>query len=94
MNHKRTYRLYQTDKAYIEAFDGRLRAERLNAWWFLSLADVRKRIEKLRCYCNEGRPHTALDGLTSRAFANQVSIVREFTTGVDQKRGQLQSTAY
>lgn len=30
-----------TDNAYIEAFNGRLRAECLNASWFLSLADAR-----------------------------------------------------
>ncbi len=34
-----------TDNAYIESFNGRLRAECLNASWFLSLADARERIE-------------------------------------------------
>lgn len=29
-----------TDNAFIEAFDGRFRAERLNARWFLTLADA------------------------------------------------------
>ena len=32
-----------TDNAFIEAFNGRFRAECLNAHWFLSLADARKR---------------------------------------------------
>ncbi len=31
-----------TDNAYIESFNGRLRAECLNASWFLSLADARE----------------------------------------------------
>jgi putative transposase len=31
-----------TDNAYIEAFNGRFRAERLNTHWFLTLADARK----------------------------------------------------
>jgi putative transposase len=34
-----------TDNAYIEAFNSRLRAECLNASWFLSMADARNRIE-------------------------------------------------
>jgi transposase InsO family protein len=36
-----------TDNAFIEAFNGRLRAECLNTHWFLSLADAR---EKLECW--------------------------------------------
>jgi putative transposase len=32
-----------TDNAYIEAFNGRFRAECLNQHWFLSLADARKK---------------------------------------------------
>ncbi|MEE7446387.1 hypothetical protein MRF4_00160 [Methylobacterium radiotolerans] len=66
-----------TDNAYIESFNGRLRAECLNASWFLSLADVRERIEDWRCHYNEDRPHTALGGLTPRAFANQAVTARE-----------------
>ena len=37
-----------TDNAYIEAFNARLRAECLNASWFLSMADARDRIEAWR----------------------------------------------
>ena len=66
-----------TDNAYIEAFNARLRAECLNASWFLSLADARERIEEWRCHYNEDRPHTALGGLTPRAFANQAATARE-----------------
>ncbi|WP_156375492.1 IS3 family transposase [Methylobacterium sp. Leaf125] len=66
-----------TDNAYVESFNGRLRAECLNASWFLSLADARERIEEWRCHYNEDRPHTALGGLTPRAFANQAVTARE-----------------
>jgi putative transposase len=52
-----------TDNAYIEAFNSRLRAECLNASWFLSMADARERIEDWRRDYNETRPHTALGGL-------------------------------
>ncbi len=41
------------DNAYIESFNGRLRAECLNASWFLPLADARERIEDWRCHDNE-----------------------------------------
>ena len=37
-----------TDNAYIESFNGRLRAEYRNASWFLSMADTRDRIEQWR----------------------------------------------
>ena len=35
-----------TDNAYIEAFNGRFRAECLNAHWFMSLADAQAAVEK------------------------------------------------
>lgn len=66
-----------TDNAFIEAFNARLRAECLNASWFLSLADARDRIEEWRCHTNEERPHSALGNLTPRAFANQAQPARE-----------------
>lgn len=49
-----------TDNAFIEAFNGRLRAECLNAHWFLSLADAQKKLEDWRKYYNEERPHGAI----------------------------------
>jgi putative transposase len=55
-----------TDNAFIEAFNARLRAECLNASWFLSLADARQRIEEWRCHYEE-RPHVATAGKLSRS---------------------------
>ena len=49
-----------TDNAFIEAFNGRFRAECLNAHWFLSLADAREKLEDWRRYYNEERPHGAI----------------------------------
>ena len=60
-----------TDNAFIGAFNARLRAECLNASWYLSLADARNRIEEWRVHYNEERPHSALGNSTPRAFANQ-----------------------
>jgi putative transposase len=66
-----------TDNAFIEAFNARFRAECLNTSWFLSLADARDRIEQWRCHYNEDRPHSALGGLTPRAFATEANRARE-----------------
>jgi putative transposase len=66
-----------TDNAHIEAFNSRLRAECLNASWFLSMADARERIEDWRRDYNETRPHTALGGLTPNAFAQQTYQARK-----------------
>ena len=49
-----------TDNAFIEAFNGRFRAECLNAHWFLGLADAREKMEDWRRYYNEERPHGAI----------------------------------
>ncbi len=49
-----------TDNAFIEAFKGRLRAECLNAHWFLSLADAQEKLEDWSKYYNEERPLGAI----------------------------------
>ena len=49
-----------TDNAFIEAFNGRFRAECLNAHWFLTLDDARMKMEDWRRYYNEDRPHGAI----------------------------------
>lgn len=37
-----------TDNAIIEAFNGRLRAECLNAHWFMTLSDAKEKLEAWR----------------------------------------------
>jgi putative transposase len=49
-----------TDNAFAEAFNSRVRAECLNAHWFLTLADAREKLEAWRRYYNEERPHGAI----------------------------------
>jgi putative transposase len=49
-----------TDNGFIEAFNGRFRAECLNAHWFLTLADAREKLEAWRRDYNEVRPHGAI----------------------------------
>ncbi|MFK4535124.1 putative transposase [Bradyrhizobium ottawaense] len=46
-----------TDNAFIEAFNGRFRAECLNAHWFLSLADAQQKVETWRRYYNCASEH-------------------------------------
>jgi putative transposase len=55
--------------AYVESFNGRLRDECLNANWFTSLSDARRKIETWRQDYNQQRPHSSLDYLSPAEFA-------------------------
>jgi putative transposase len=61
------------DSAKIESFNGRLREECLNAHWFLSLDDARRKIDAWRAFYNEVRPYTALNWLTPAEFARRTA---------------------
>ena len=49
-----------TDNAFAEAFNSRVRAECMNAHWFLTLADAREKMEAWRRYYNEERLHGSI----------------------------------
>ena len=49
-----------TDNGFIEVFNSGLRAECLNAHWFLTLVDAREKLESWRRDTNEVRPHSAI----------------------------------
>ena len=49
-----------TDNAFIESFNGKLRAECLNAHWFMSLDDAKAKMEAWRRDYNEVRPHSSI----------------------------------
>lgn len=49
-----------TDNAFIEAFNGRFRAECLNSHWFTSLEDATEKLEAWRRDYDEERPHGAI----------------------------------
>jgi putative transposase len=55
--------------AYVESFNGRLRDECLNANWFTSLGDARRKIEAWRRDYNQERPHSSLDYMPPEEFA-------------------------
>lgn len=52
-----------TDNAFIEAFNSKFRAERLNTHWVLSLSDTCEKMEAWRGYYNEERPHSAIGNI-------------------------------
>src|SRR5437588_20121 len=62
--------------AYIESFNGRLRDECLNANWFTSLSDARRKIETWRQDYNEHRPHSSLNYLPPAEFARTRAEMR------------------
>jgi len=62
--------------AYIESFNGRLRDECLNANWFTSLSDARRKIETWRKDYNEQRPHSSLNYLPPAEFARTATETR------------------
>jgi putative transposase len=57
--------------AYAESFNGRLRDECLNANWFTTLSDARRKIETWRQDYNEQRPHSSLNYLPPAEFARK-----------------------
>lgn len=66
-----------TDNAFIEAFNGRFRAECLNTHWFLTLADAQEKLEAWRRYYNEDRPHGAIGNKPPSALTNPGGITSQ-----------------
>jgi putative transposase len=60
-----------TQNARLESFNGKFREECLNVCWFQNLFDARAKISAWRREYNEERPHSSLDYLTPREFAQQ-----------------------
>ena len=63
-----------TDNAFIEAFNGRLRAECLSAHWFMSLPDARDKLECWRRDYNTVRPHSAIGNKSPVSLINHTSV--------------------
>ena len=68
-----------TDNAYVESFNGTLRAECLDAHWFGDLTEARQRIESWRVEYNVSRPHRALGERTPNEFARQIAASRDLS---------------
>lgn len=65
-----------TDNSYIESFNGKFRAECLNAHWFMSLDDARAKMEDWRRDYNEFRPHSAIGNKVPISLMNGSSAPR------------------
>jgi putative transposase len=64
-----------TNNAFIESFNGRVRAECLNENWFLSLDDAKTKVEDWRQDYNNHRPHSSLGNLAPREFAESSQAI-------------------
>lgn len=62
-----------TDNAFIESFNGKFRAECLNAHWFMTLADASTKCEDWRRDYNEHRPHSAIGNKVPAMLQNLVT---------------------
>jgi putative transposase len=69
-----------TDHAFVESFNGTLRAECLDAHWFATLAEAKQVIEAWRREYHESRPHRALGERTPHEIACEFEASREFTS--------------
>ena len=55
-----TPRVFEDGNAFIEAFNGKFRAECLNAHWLMTLADAWEKLGNWRRDDNEVRQHSAI----------------------------------
>lgn len=61
-----------TDNAFVESFNGKVRAECIDQNWFLTLDDARSKCEVYRREYNEERPHSAIGNKTPMAFIKSI----------------------
>ena len=73
-----------TDNAYVESFNGTLRAECLDVHWFATLTEAKQLIEAWRREYNESRPHRSLGERTPNDLLHNC---RRLTLELLQKEG-------
>lgn len=61
-----------TDNAFVESFNGKVRAECIDQNWFLSLGDAHSKCEAYRREYNEERPHSAIGNKTPVEFIKSI----------------------
>lgn len=71
-----------TDNAYVESFNGTLRAECLDVHWFGTLLEAKQKIEAWRREYNESRPHRSLGERTPSEFACQIALNGDLTSSI------------
>jgi putative transposase len=62
------------DNAFIESFNASLRKECLNAHWFRTMDEAKKKIEAWRIRYNVVRPHSSLGNLTPREYVEKLKL--------------------
>ena len=60
------------DNAFVESFNGKVRAECIDQNWFLSLDDARSKCEAYRREYNDERPHSAIGNKTPMEFIKSI----------------------
>ena len=75
-----------TDNAFIESFNGKFRAECLNAHWFMSLDHARRKCEAWRRDYNEERPHSAIGNKVPIELIDRSVGMRPALTGTGWKK--------
>ena len=61
-----------TDNSFVEAFNGKVRAECIDQNWFLSLADARLKCEAFRHEYNNSRPHSSIGNITPAEYMKSI----------------------
>ena len=61
-----------TDNSFVEAFNGKVRAECIDQNWFLSLADAQVKCEAFRHEYNNERPHSSIGNKTPLKFIESI----------------------
>ncbi|MEP4034497.1 MAG: integrase core domain-containing protein, partial [Hyphomicrobiales bacterium] len=61
-----------TDNSFVEAFNGKVRAECIDQNWFLSLEDARLKCEAFRQDYNHVRPHSSIGFKTPMEFIKSI----------------------
>lgn len=76
-----------SQNGFVESFNGRLRDECLDQWWFTSLADARATVEAWRLDYNGSRPHSALGYRTPDEIRIGFQATLTTTTTTTTERG-------
>ena len=61
-----------TDNSFVEAFNGKVRAECIDQNWFLSLPDTQIKCEAFRHEYNNSRPHSSIGNITPAEFMKSI----------------------
>lgn len=63
-----------TDNSFVEAFNGKVRAECVDQNWFLSLADAQLKCEAYRQKYNHERPHSSIGNKSPVEFMKSIGV--------------------